>query len=723
MGCSESVIMKSHNINSLASKKIESKIPNLPNVIAQRLDSTCQHLYFDKLEGKYICMDCGYVLQEPICLCFNRYDADIDRIESEQEIETHVLHDSLPLLVRYPIDSTPEISVNEMSHIRGVSIAFLLAFTQKFDCWDKSSWWIIRNIIKPMTQSSRCRFVELDWMAEHVGPAKTYISYAHRGTWGDLVAAILDGGADLNRKVWLDIFAVHQWPSDIPDLDFVSTIQQCESFLCVCSYVESADEMEVFNAAAAGSRSRNDANAYATDKDGFTAPTCVCQKGNMGCIDMLLSKGIEIESKKELIPAADREKIALFRAWCLVEMVAAAMKADMPRIIKCGRHKINSDGSIEFEPKMDTLKFLSLLIDISKAGALVESEKRRIITKIQGNLSVESLNDIVRGVLSGAQTISSYVDIASTVHCAACDDHDAVHYILSNASTNVFAVASGGYVKLLKSILQSKIDINTKDSKYGNTALITASMGGHANCVDVLVSRGADVNSKNNEGITALMAASGNGHANCIDVLVSGGANVNASDKDGFTALTWACQGGHMGCINMLLSKGVEIENKDDSGGTALMEASRYGHANCIELLIAQGADINSKDNVGSTALIEASKYGRLRCIDILTAKDTDTVNSNKKHGGSTALMHASMEGHVSCIEMLIARGANVNEKDSDGDTALMAASRGGHVSSIKLLIAKGADVNAEDSIGFNALMHASLLNQAAVVDAFHEAT
>ena len=87
-------------------------------------------------------------------------------------------------------------------------------------------------------------------MAEHVGPAKTFISYAQQGSWGDLVAAILDGGADLNRKVWLDIFAVRQWPSDTPDLDFASTIEHCDSFLCVCSYVESVDKMEKWDAAA-----------------------------------------------------------------------------------------------------------------------------------------------------------------------------------------------------------------------------------------------------------------------------------------------------------------------------------------------------------------------------------------------------------------------------------------------------------------------------------------
>jgi hypothetical protein len=80
-------------------------------------------------------------------------------------------------------------------------------------------------------------------MKNHVGRTKTFISYDQAGSCGDPVAAILDGGADLTRKVWIDIFAVRQWLSDTPDLDFASTIELCESFLCVCLCVLSIETM------------------------------------------------------------------------------------------------------------------------------------------------------------------------------------------------------------------------------------------------------------------------------------------------------------------------------------------------------------------------------------------------------------------------------------------------------------------------------------------------
>ena len=81
-------------------------------------------------------------------------------------------------------------------------------------------------------------------MKDHIGQASTFISYAQAGAWGDLVAALLDGGADLERCVWLDVFAIRQWPSNSPDLDFASTIAHCKSFMVVCSSLKEVEEMD-----------------------------------------------------------------------------------------------------------------------------------------------------------------------------------------------------------------------------------------------------------------------------------------------------------------------------------------------------------------------------------------------------------------------------------------------------------------------------------------------
>ena len=43
-------------------------------------------------------------------------------------------------------------------------------------------------------------YVDLEEMKDHIGQASTFISYAQAGAWGDLVAALLDGGADDTKR-------------------------------------------------------------------------------------------------------------------------------------------------------------------------------------------------------------------------------------------------------------------------------------------------------------------------------------------------------------------------------------------------------------------------------------------------------------------------------------------------------------------------------------------
>lgn len=189
----------------------------------------CLHPYLNCWEGEYHCMDCQYTLCQP---------TDSDRISEERRLEDETKCDAL--------DSG--VSVGEASQHRGVSLAFLLDFTTRHNCWGYTSWEIIRLIIKPATRATRCRYVELPEMIPHFGPASTFISYAQAGKWGDLVSAVLDGAEDLTRHVWIDIFAVRQWPSAVPDLDFASTIRYCQSFMVVCSSLLEVQDMSYFAA-------------------------------------------------------------------------------------------------------------------------------------------------------------------------------------------------------------------------------------------------------------------------------------------------------------------------------------------------------------------------------------------------------------------------------------------------------------------------------------------
>ena len=366
----------------------------------------CTHPYLDKWDIggtlQYVCKFCRYQL---------KLSDDADRIASETEKEAETPRDEVPPGLS---ESEREDHIGMMSQARGVSIGFLLALTSKYNCWKWTAWDIINKIVMPATEESRRRYMELDEMSGNVGPASTFISYAQAGDWGDVMAALLDGDADLSRFAWIDIMCIRQWPSDSPDLNFAGTIRHCDSFLCVCSYVKSVESIELVD--------------------------CV-------------------KRKVELISESERKKIAFLRVWCLVEIAAAALKAGMTLVMKCGNHVIDSSsGSVRFESKADVLYKLSMLVDISKAEATVASDKARILHDIEQQQSggIEHLNQVIRGVLSGAHMLASYGDKGPTVQCAACGDEDAISIVLFDPTSYTPLVAGGGYLALLMQLLERR---------------------------------------------------------------------------------------------------------------------------------------------------------------------------------------------------------------------------------------------------------------------------
>src|SRR5438309_1470031 len=75
-----------------------------------------------------------------------------------------------------------------------------------------------------------------------------------------------------------------------------------------------------------------------------------------------------------------------------------------------------------------------------------------------------------------------------------------------------------------------------------------------------LLDHGAEVNAKNNrQGDTALMWAVAKKHADVARVLIEHKANVNARTKDGFTPLLFAAQQGDADSAQMLLTAGADV--------------------------------------------------------------------------------------------------------------------------------------------------------------------
>jgi len=493
------------------------------------MENECQHEYLNKWDGIYVCMDCSYNLNEVV---------DNKRIVLEKELECKTIPDVIP----------HDMTIGKMSQQRGVSIRFLVEFTQKHNCWSMTSWEIIRKIIKPETSSRRCRYVELDHMKDFVGHANSFISYAQAGLWGDLVSAVADH-ADYDRYVWIDIFAVRQWPSDSPDLDFASTIEHCQSFIIVCSSLE------------------------------------------------LSVPDIFFFSVKK-IPPKNRKMICFLRVWCLVEIHKAATMDSMPIIMKGGSCKLNDDSNeFEFISNRDMIEALTYLVDIERADATVKSDKEMIMESIRNGCGVNHLNYVIRGVMAGALEIVNMSN-SSIVQCAACGDTKAIDIVLLD-HRNIFAIAAGGYCNLLRTFIElTNCDINAKDEK-GNSAFLHASNGGHSQCIKLLVSYSCNIHDINNDGKSSLSLAAATGQAECLSYLISMGCIVSHQDSSGYTPCIEAAMMGHVQCLKVLLPHpDCDVRHKIDGWG-ALKWAAMNKKTKAVKLIkkFLSNGTINDDDD------------------------------------------------------------------------------------------------------------------------------
>jgi ankyrin repeat protein len=307
----------------------------------------------------------------------------------------------------------------------------------------------------------------------------------------------------------------------------------------------------------------------------------------------------------------------------------------------------------------------------------------------------------------------------------------------------------GSMFKAAKALIERGADVN--GIKYGYP-LVSYFMAysvrpeGILDTVKFLCDHGADVERRPvRSGSAPLMIAASRGRQDIVELLLSRGANINVrySDPKGYhsgdlgdTSLAFAARAGYTSIVDLLLSKGADINSKKWNGSTALIDALRGGHREVALILIAHNADVNAETSDGNTPLKSALTKKDLQIAQILVDKGADVnaksmkgyahslisrgdfetaqfivkngLNMNDSYEGTTPLYYAAQRGLDAYVELFITHKANVNIKNQLGRTPLMAASENGHMATLKLLLANDADRHAVDSSGLNAFVLAT---------------
>jgi hypothetical protein len=110
----------------------------------------------------------------------------------------------------------------------------------------------------------------------------------------------------------------------------------------------------------------------------------------------------------------------------------------------------------------------------------------------------------------------------------------------------------------------------------GATALDIACHRGHAPVVKLLMIRGADPTTVDDEGYVPLQSASYSGHVQVVRFLLecpSAKATINHQNEYGHTALLSACYWGREGAVRALLESGADPTVADEHGRTPMSTA------------------------------------------------------------------------------------------------------------------------------------------------------
>ncbi|CAL9166559.1 unnamed protein product [Musa hybrid cultivar] len=161
--------------------------------------------------------------------------------------------------------------------------------------------------------------------------------------------------------------------------------------------------------------------------------------------------------------------------------------------------------------------------------------------------------------------------------------------------------------------------VNSKDEE-GWAPIHSAASIGNAEIVEILLSRGGDVNLINDGGRTSLHYAASKGWLKVAEVLISHGAKINKKDKVGCTPLHRAASTGKSELCELLIEEGADVDVVDKAGQTPIMHAVICQNQQVALLLLRHGADLDVEDKEGYTALGRASDDFRRILIDAAKA-------------------------------------------------------------------------------------------------------
>ncbi|QUI60491.1 ankyrin repeat domain-containing protein [Wolbachia endosymbiont of Spodoptera picta] len=163
-----------------------------------------------------------------------------------------------------------------------------------------------------------------------------------------------------------------------------------------------------------------------------------------------------------------------------------------------------------------------------------------------------------------------------------------------------------------------------------STLLHIAARNDLVKIAELLIKKGGNVNTADQDGWNPLHFAVASGSIGVVEILIANGVNVNVADQNGFTPLHCAAHNENKEIVELLLDKGANVDAVNQNGCTPLHCATINGHEEIVELLLEKRANVDVADEYGRTALCWAIRNGYSEIARILLENKADPLLGHK---------------------------------------------------------------------------------------------
>ena len=242
----------------------------------------------------------------------------------------------------------------------------------------------------------------------------------------------------------------------------------------------------------------------------------------------------------------------------------------------------------------------------------------------------------------------------------------------ADGETALHLVARAGNVEAAKLLLKARAKVDPRENFGGQTPLMWAVARRHPEMVELLASKGADVNAR--------------GAIRDYRRVATAESRAKSLDRGGLTPLLYAARENCPECVEILLKHKADVTLGDPTDVVPLSVAMLNANWDIARRLVEAGADVNAWDWYGRAPLHVA--IGNMQTANNRNPLDND--RPNKATGRDL-------------VNLLVERGANPNQQQHFGAsgfggaadrglTPFLVAAGTGNIEVVKLLLAHGAN-------------------------------